>query len=257
MRSRSLGLYGRAQVRQCECRGIPVIDRLNRNHLGRVPEFVEYAGQMLHDGTHGHHIVVTELRIRVDLKVLIADVAAADERDRIVGHQELIMHPIVEPVLVEQEFCAAHNPVVSPVSERIEHADLDALLRRQRGDLFIAGDGFSVIQDDPDADAPVGGPQQRRRDDESRLVSAENVVLQVQRMPSRIDQLDACQQTIQARREHLESGARLVRAGCLFGGCLLEDASHSRRRARREGMGFLLRKTGARHGRACRKQTEY
>ena len=65
----------------------PVSESLDRDGDGAIPEFVERKGELPDDRTGRKNVVVAKLRIRVDLKILIADIAAADKRDRIVDDQ--------------------------------------------------------------------------------------------------------------------------------------------------------------------------
>src|SRR5258708_6975883 len=66
------------------------------NRKGAVPKLIESGRQLLDDGARSKHVVVGELRFRIDLEVLVADISAADERDGIVDDHQLVVHAIVE-----------------------------------------------------------------------------------------------------------------------------------------------------------------
>jgi hypothetical protein len=74
----------------------PFCKSLERDCDGAVPELVERFGEPLDDRARGKDIVIAELGIGVDLKVLIADIASADECNRVVDHEQLVVHAVVE-----------------------------------------------------------------------------------------------------------------------------------------------------------------
>ena len=71
--------------------------------------------------------------------------ASADERDRPVGDEQLVVHAVVEPAVAEGELDHAQQQVVSAITKRIENADGDIRLRGKREQLLIAGDTLGVI----------------------------------------------------------------------------------------------------------------
>ena len=50
-----------------------------------VPEFVKGLVQLANDRPHGKDIVITKLRLRINLKILVPNIASAYERDRVVS----------------------------------------------------------------------------------------------------------------------------------------------------------------------------
>ena len=67
-----------------------------RNGEAAVPELIKGRGKLHGDRTCGENVVVSELGVGVHLKVLIANIAAANERHGIVHDQQLIVHPVIE-----------------------------------------------------------------------------------------------------------------------------------------------------------------
>jgi hypothetical protein len=107
-------------------RRMPFVDGQSWNGQAAVPELIECARQILNHGPGDDDVVVAELGLRIDLEILIADIASADDRDRIVRDHQLIVHAVVQPPLVQQDLDSANDSDVSAVSERIEYANFDA-----------------------------------------------------------------------------------------------------------------------------------
>src|ERR1019366_5156907 len=74
-----------AMNRQCGGGSRPALQRLRGNRQTAVPVLIEGPGELTRDGTRYKDIVVGELRFRVHLEVLIADIASSDERYCVVG----------------------------------------------------------------------------------------------------------------------------------------------------------------------------
>src|ERR1019366_10688718 len=74
-----------AMNRQCGGGSRPALQRLRGNRPTAVPVLIEGPGELTRDGTRYKDIVVGELRFRVHLEVLIADIASSDERYCVVG----------------------------------------------------------------------------------------------------------------------------------------------------------------------------
>src|SRR5208282_2699830 len=92
---------------------------------GAVPVFVEGPRQIVDDGAAHKYIVVGELRRRINLEILIADIAAADEGDRIIRDQQLIVHPIVKPRMIEQILRRSYQWIVAAVRKRVKDPHFD------------------------------------------------------------------------------------------------------------------------------------
>ena len=92
---------------------------------------------------------------------MIADIASADDRSRIVGDHQFVVHPVIQTPLVEQHLGAPQGFNVSAIGERIEYADLDAGIRRQGKNFFVAGGGVTVVDQHAYANAAIDGAQQR------------------------------------------------------------------------------------------------
>jgi hypothetical protein len=112
-----------------------------------VPEVIKRRRKSLDDRPDREDIVVGELGARIHLKIMITDVAPADQGDRIIRNQQLIVHPIIEPRGIEQEFQAAQQLAVAAIHERIEDPNFDIRLPVEGKNLSVAGDRFTVVHE--------------------------------------------------------------------------------------------------------------
>src|SRR6202034_1232642 len=128
------------------------------NRLGAVPEEIEHSRKLLNDRSVGNDIIVTELRIGVDLEVLVSYVTATDQCECVVGHHQFIVHAAIEPALMQKEVDGAKYRLVPAVFERVENPDLDLGMRRQRKNPLVSGDSFPVIHQYSNANPAIGGP---------------------------------------------------------------------------------------------------
>jgi len=85
---------------------------------------------------------------------------------------------------------------MTAISERVEDPDLDLWVCGQSQELFIAGHGFAVVGDNPDVDASIRRAQQRLLDEPPRIVTAEDVVLEVKTLLSLINQFEPQEQSV-------------------------------------------------------------
>src|SRR5439155_20660427 len=120
-----------------------------------VPERVEAAGQLPDHRPGDKQVVVAEFHRLAGSEIAIADVAAAGERNLVVDHEELVVHTVREPLLVQREFGRAHEFERSAVAEWIEDAQLDVRMRGERADFRIAPDSVAVIEENAHPDAAV------------------------------------------------------------------------------------------------------
>jgi len=107
--------------------------------------------------------------------------------------------------VAEEVLDAAHESVVTAVAPGIEDADLDVRLSGQREQLLVAADRLSVIDENTHAHAASSGLAQRLGNELPRLVTMEDVVLQVDGAVGRADQLEPQQQPVDTGREQTES----------------------------------------------------
>ena len=186
---------------------------LNRNRQRTVPEGVEAAGQLPHHRPGDHQVIIAELPCLAGSEIGVTDVAAAGERNLVVDHEKLVVHPIGKPLLVQGELGHAHEFERPPVAERIEDAKLDAGMRGKRADFGIAADGFAVVDEDAHPYAAVRSVQQALDEQPARLVAFDGVVLNVERFFGERRHFDARAEASHTAGNEPESRHALMLAG--------------------------------------------
>jgi hypothetical protein len=127
----------------------------------------------------------------------------------------------------------------------IEDADLDAGMRRERGDLLVAREIVGVVEQHADAHAPIGGAKNCIHQQLAGDVVLDDEVLQIDALPRRFDELRPRNQAVAAVGKQAKSGQARVRSR------KREDLLAERGRFRMiVGGGALLRVVGPRQRRA-------
>src|SRR4029077_2799691 len=142
-------------------RRLSACKRLGRDRQGAVPEFVEGRGELFRDRASDEHVVVRKLGIGVDLKVLVTDIASAEERCGIVHDEQLIVHSVVEPGGIEGEFGGTSQDRMAAICKRIEDSQLDRWMSLKGRELFIARVRLAIIDQYPHTYAAIGRMQHR------------------------------------------------------------------------------------------------
>lgn len=108
-------------------------DRLDGIDRGAVPVQVEPGVQLGHGAAGEHHVEVDEVVLRAAQEVFVGEVAAADDRQRAVSDEQLVVHAVVQPLEVERERererAAGRRAALG--HERVEQAHLDVRRGRQ------------------------------------------------------------------------------------------------------------------------------
>jgi hypothetical protein len=120
------------------------------------------------------------LRIRIDLKVFIADIAPADKSDRVVDNQQLVVHAVVEARCVERKFSSAKHLGVPSIHEWIEYPDLDLRMRLERRNLLVALERVAIIDQHAHAHSAIGSVKQRAGQQLAGLILTEDEILEVE-----------------------------------------------------------------------------
>ncbi|WRS40643.1 hypothetical protein VA613_07125 [Thiobacillus sedimenti] len=155
------------------------------------------------------------LAVRVDLEIHVTDVSPADQGDRVVRNEQLVVHAIVQAVGIEHELEAAEKPRGPSVAEGVVIANLDVRVRLERRDLFVSIQRFPIIDQETDADAAIRGMKDGVGKQLAGLIGMESEILEIQRALRRLDDLHANQEPVLACRENVK--ARLARMGMRCG----------------------------------------
>ena len=114
---------------------------------GPFQNLVEHPRQIADDRPNREHIQIAIVGDGVHAVINVADIASADDRRRIVGNHQLVVHAAVDPAEVSNE--VESGP--APVGEWVEQTDLDIGVGVEGGDNRIAG---LVVRDRRQAGAP-------------------------------------------------------------------------------------------------------
>ncbi len=186
-----------------------MVQGLLRNRQCAIPVVVETRLEFRHDRTHHRDIEVAKAdRDRARIEVVIGDIPAADDGDRRVGREQLVVHAVVKPARVKHELDALHKGHRAAIRKGIEQPDLDVVMLVERGERLARvrqRKGIQVVDEYADPDAAIRGVQHAVEEQLSGVVFHEQEVLDVQRPFRGSDQLRAQQQAIEPARKQMES----------------------------------------------------
>ena len=78
-------------------------DGRDRHGRGAVPELIEYGGQVADHRPYRQHIQIAIIGDGVHAIIDVTDIAAADDRRRIVSDHQLVVHAAIDPAEIENE----------------------------------------------------------------------------------------------------------------------------------------------------------
>ena len=145
---------------------------------------IEHAGGLPHHRSARDDIQVAEVDLLMDLEIVVADVAATDDRDRVVHDEELVVHAVIDAIEVGDEV----QQMPRTMGEGIEETDFDVRVRIQGGDDCVTALKVQIIHQDAYPYAAIGGPDQALGQDsaggvrfpvkvcKSRVFSASSVI---------------------------------------------------------------------------------
>ena len=137
---------------------------------------IEHAGGLPHHRSARDNVHVAEVELLIDFEIVVADVATADDRDRVVHHEELVVHAVVDAIEVGDEV----QQMRRTMGEGIEETDFDVRVRIHGGDDRVAAVEVQIIHEDPYTYAAIGGPEQTLGQDPAGGVRVPDEVLQIQ-----------------------------------------------------------------------------
>ncbi|MCY1445143.1 hypothetical protein D9M71_616480 [compost metagenome] len=95
------------------------------------------------------------------------------------------------PRYIQQPAHGARHAGAATQMQRVEHANLDLWMRRQRGDGLVQAIAGGVIEQNPHADSAVGGVEQLAHQDPRTDAVMDDVILQVEAALGIANQLGA------------------------------------------------------------------
>ena len=182
-------------------------DGRDRHGRGAVPVPVEYPRQVADDGPDRQHVQIAKIGDGVHAVIDVADVAAADDRRRIVGDHQLVVHAAVDPAEVDKE--VESGP--APVGERVEQADLDIGVGVEGGYDGIAGLVVGIVDEQPHPDPAIGRPHHAVDDDPAGRIAVPDVVLHVEASLGQVGQRQTDDEGLAPLAQEAEAGeARML-----------------------------------------------
>ncbi len=216
--------------------GLPSGSARDRNRETIVPVEIEALRQRLHHGPDDRQVEVAELDLGARLEIRVADVAPTGDRDGVVADEELVVHPVIEAPAADDELGPAKQRQLAPHDERIENADLDIRMRCQRPNLGIAVEGLRVVEQQPHANAAIGGPQQRFEQQLAGVVLPQQEILHVERALGLLGDLQVQRESVGAVDQQAKTGQTLIgilaRGNTFSERCLAGIGKRRRRRLR-------------------------
>ena len=159
-------------------------DGRDRHGRGAVPESVEYPRQIADDRPNRQHVEIAIIGDRVHAIVDVTDIAAADDRRRIVSNHQLVVHAAVDPAEVDNE--VESGP--TPVGERVEQTNLDIGVSIEGGFNGIAGLVERIVDEEPHPDPAIGRLHHAVDDDPAGRIAVPGVVLHVETLLGQVGQ---------------------------------------------------------------------
>ncbi len=120
-----LALLGRVFERTVRHHRVEGVDGYR---LWRIPVFVETIRNVLDDRADGKQVLVDKLGFAARLKVLVGEIASANDRHLVVNGKRFVVHAAIQNVEVRDEADEAR----APTRKRIENAYLDVLVHVER-----------------------------------------------------------------------------------------------------------------------------
>ena len=182
-------------------------DGRDRHARGAVPVSVEYPRQIADDRPDRQHIQIAIVGGGVHAIIDVADIAAADDRRRIVSHHQLVVHAAVDPAEVNNE--VKSGP--APVGKWVEQTDLDIGVGIEGGDNRIAGLVVGIVNEEPNPDPAVGRLHHAVDYDPAGRIAVPDVVLHVQASLGQVGQRQTGDEGLAAVAQKAEAGeARML-----------------------------------------------
>ncbi len=169
-----------------------VVEPRHRHAAPRRPVGVEVGGHRPRHGTGDQHVAVAEVVLGVPVEIVVLVVAPADHADRIVDHQQLVVHALVEAAEAAQHAGGVVEVVgLGQAEGGVVDAQREVLVRTGQGaeDLQV-GDRRELVDQYPHLDPAPRRGQQLVHHQPCAVVLVEDVGLQVDAAAGAADQVD-------------------------------------------------------------------
>ena len=175
-----------------------------------VPKGIERRGQLRHDGAGRHHVQIDEIIVLIAREVLIADIAAAGDGQRVVGDEQLVVHAVIDAANVARRGDEPGPGRESAAGKRIEHPDLDVRVFAQMQEAPVFARRIEIIDQDAHPHAAVRRQAHMMQQQPRGIVLLNDVVLDVERAFGMVGERDEIGQGLLARRQQADARQILV-----------------------------------------------
>ncbi len=181
----------------------------DRDCVTAVPVGLEALRRLPGHGADREDVDVLKVEL-AEAEVLVADVAAAQNRGDAVGDELLVVHAAIHAREAGEQLAEAVES--GAVDVGIEDPDLDVLMSVEaRDQLVLLFEGTPVVEQHAHAHAAIGGGDEAVDDQRAGLIGVEDVVLEIERAVGELDEDGARHERVEARRQKSEAGPTFVR----------------------------------------------
>ena len=166
--------------------------------------------QLFGDRADAEHVDVGEIQVGLGIEILVPQIAPADDGHAVVRQPQLVVHAPVLLRQVEQPAHGSRHAGAAAQMQRVEHADLDLRMRRQRGDDPVQAIAGGVVEQNAHAHATVGRLEQFLHQHPRADAVMNDVVLQIEAALGVADQLGAGGEGFGAVGQQAKAGAALM-----------------------------------------------
>ena len=163
-----------------------------------------------YDRTRPHHVQIDEIVFRIAREVFVADVAAAGDGERIVRHEQLVVHAMIDAPDVGHRQQKAGPRRESSAGKRIEHPHLDVCMFAQMQEAPIFARRIEIIDQNAHPHAPIRREAHMMQQQPRGIVLMNDVVLNVQRALGMVRERDEVGQGLFPRGEEVNARQALV-----------------------------------------------
>ena len=185
-------------------------DGSDRHGRGAVPEPIEDPRQVADDGPNRKHVEIAIIGGGVHAKIDVTDIAAADDRRRIVSNHQLVVHAAVDAAEVEDE--VKNGPVAD--CERVEQTNLDTGVGIEGGFHGIAGLVVRIVDEQPHPDPAIGCLHHAFENDPAGNIAVPGEVLHVETSLGQVGQRQTDDEGLAPVAQEAEAGETRMRVAC-------------------------------------------
>jgi hypothetical protein len=177
-----------------EVLGLRILPRQGGNRHRRlvIPVKIELVRNLVHRRSDHHHIEIGKVRMGTRPKVFIGDIAPADDGNRAVGGERLVVHPPVDAPEVGDDAEQSHRSQ----GHGIEHSHFNVRMTIDGEQDSVGGHRPEIIEQQANADSTIGGAQQAFEQNLADCVLAPDEILHIEAALCRVRQC-------QSRRERI------------------------------------------------------